>query len=97
MSLHCPFQDFVINTIDRPLGLNLEPSGEDAPVFRFCKTKSHADILIPIYHFHMKRYDKDFLERVPYINKTFTCEKAKLPVRCVAKYLSIWSHCCMNR
>ena len=66
-------QDFVINTIDRPLVLNPEPRGDDSPVLRFCKTVSHADILIPIYHFHMKQYDKAFLKPVPYVNKTFPC------------------------
>ena len=47
-------QDFVISTIDRPLGLQIPPSANDEPVLRFCKGDSHSDILIPIFHFHMK-------------------------------------------
>ena len=48
------YQDFVLSTIDRPLGLILNASGDDEPVLRFCKGLNHADILIPIYHFYMK-------------------------------------------
>ncbi|GAX76168.1 hypothetical protein CEUSTIGMA_g3612.t1 [Chlamydomonas eustigma] len=63
-SFNIPDVDFVISTIDRPLGLNIPPSSKDLPVFRFCKGDSHADILIPIFHFHMKDYDNSILEKV---------------------------------
>lgn len=56
-------QDFVLSTIDRPLGFILNASGKDEPVLRFCKGDNHADILIPIFHFYMKRYDTEILER----------------------------------
>ena len=69
-----PDVDFVINTIVRPLGLNLPPSSNDEPVFRFCKGDSHADVLIPIFHFHMKNFDEQVLGQVPLINKTYPCE-----------------------
>lgn len=71
-------QDFVINTIDRPLHLQLSPSKNDPPVMRFCKTASHSDILIPIYHYHMKNFDGGILEEVPRINKTYPCEAREL-------------------
>ncbi len=48
-------QDFVISTIDRPMDLVINASGNDLPVFRFCKGDSFADVLIPMHHFNMKR------------------------------------------
>ena len=72
-----PDVDFVINTIDRPLGLNLPPSSSDEPVFRFCKGDSHADILIPNFHFHMKKYDDDLLSHVLENNNTYPCKHPK--------------------
>jgi hypothetical protein len=53
--MHPHYQDLVISTQDRPIGLSLDPSGDDEPVFRFCKGESHADIMIPNFHFHMVR------------------------------------------
>ena len=53
--LHPHPQDLVLSTQDRPIGLSLDPSGDDEPVFRFCKGESHADIMVPNFHFHMVR------------------------------------------
>lgn len=38
----------------RPLKVASEPKAVSEPVFRFCKSKAHSDILIPIFHFYMK-------------------------------------------
>jgi len=72
-----PDVDFVINTIDRPLGLHLNASEEYEPVLRFCKTNSHADVSIPIFHFHMKYYDESLIDKVPEINEKYPWENKK--------------------
>ena len=64
-----PDVEFVISTIDRPLLLATDPKGVYEPVFRFCKTDSHSDILIPIFHFYMKHYSSQLLDKASWINK----------------------------
>jgi len=66
-----PDVDFVISTIDRPLGLQINASAQDEPVLRFCKTNSHADVLIPIFHFHMKDFDGGLLAIAPKLNREY--------------------------
>ncbi|GIL74228.1 hypothetical protein Vretimale_1982 [Volvox reticuliferus] len=64
-----PNVEFVWHTIDRPIRLaNTTAGGENFPVFRFCKSAVHPDILVPNFHFYMKRYQTDFLDRIPDFN-----------------------------
>ena len=47
----------MISSVDRPLELSCRDGSsrgcEDLPVFRFCKTDNHADVLIPYFHFYV--------------------------------------------
>ncbi|EFJ49904.1 hypothetical protein VOLCADRAFT_89378 [Volvox carteri f. nagariensis] len=66
---YLPDVEFVWHTIDRPIRLvNTTPGGENFPVFRFCKSVVHPDILVPNFHFYMKPYQREFLDRIPHFN-----------------------------
>jgi hypothetical protein len=40
----------------RPIRI-MRPNRTAEPVLRFCKSDAASDILIPIFHFHMKDYN----------------------------------------
>lgn len=48
-----PDVEFVIATSDRPMVALRHPKPH-LPVFRFCGSDVHADIMIPIFHFYTK-------------------------------------------
>ncbi|KAG1671559.1 hypothetical protein FOA52_011281 [Chlamydomonas sp. UWO 241] len=72
-----PDVDFVISTIDRQIALQVNASAQDEPVLRFCKSDGQADVLIPIYHFHMKDFDGTLLDIAPRLEKKYPWVKKK--------------------
>ncbi|GAX76169.1 hypothetical protein CEUSTIGMA_g3613.t1 [Chlamydomonas eustigma] len=59
-----PDVEFVIASSDRPM-VSIRGPQPYPPVFRFCSSDVHADIMIPIFHFYTKKYSQSMLDMVP--------------------------------
>lgn len=67
----CLLQDFVISTIDRPVKLLSQDQESNQPVFRFCKTDAHPDVLIPCFHFYVKGMVSYLLEQRGWLSREY--------------------------
>ncbi len=68
------------------------------PVMRFCKTPSHADIPIPIFHFYMAHHNNDLASRADEINARYPWPQRKpmLFGRCASFCTAVFGPCCAN-
>ena len=71
-----PDVEFVIASSDRPM-VPLRQPKPYLPVFRFCSSDAHADIMIPIFHFYTKNYQKNLLDTIPNVTAKYPWDAKK--------------------